>query len=398
MEPRPRVLVVLLSLALAAAALSPAAAQLEPVPPPRPAPPPEPEPEPEPEPPIVVTDAFVYYPEVRAVEPIPQETPPAMAHAAAAREAAMEDGEYKTIQLSGLVAVQVSDLAKLAGEAYEDCGQLRLAFDRAVFGRYRPSMCTGNLVVFNLDLIDRGESPAWEALIGKRDGVFAHASISLWDGENKVEILPAAPMERKIRLYNWRYGIVAAVGLVLILWVFFLLARQSNMLRDGGKKRVADEPLRPYSLARSQTAWWFFLVLASFLFISLISGSLVEIPGSVLGLMGIAGGTFLGSELIDSSNRNKRENRDKPSPVAAGFFADIFSDAGGVAFHRFQMFVWTLALGIIFVIRVFRNLAMPEFDTSILGLMGISSGTYLGMKVPENPKGEGVDNAPPPPA
>ena len=58
------------------------------------------------------------------------------------------------------------------------------------------------------------------------------------------------------------------------------------------------------------------------------------------------------------------------------------------------MFVWTLALGVIFIVKVARNLEMPDFDTSVLGLMGISSGTYLGMKIPETPKGKGVDNAP----
>ena len=48
-------------------------------------------------------------------------------------------------------------------------------------------------------------------------------------------------------------------------------------------------------------------------------------------------------------------------------------------FHRFQMFVWTLVLGVVFVVRVAKDLAMPGFDTVLLGLVGISNGTYLGM-------------------
>ena len=47
------------------------------------------------------------------------------------------------------------------------------------------------------------------------------------------------------------------------------------------------------------------------------------------------------------------------------------------------MFVWTLVLGIIFIASVYNNLSMPEFSSTLLGLMGISSGTYLGFKVPE---------------
>ena len=51
--------------------------------------------------------------------------------------------------------------------------------------------------------------------------------------------------------------------------------------------------------------------------------------------------------------------------------------------HRLQMLVWTVILGIVFVLKVLSNLAMPEFDATLLALMGISSGTYLGFKFPE---------------
>ena len=40
-------------------------------------------------------------------------------------------------------------------------------------------------------------------------------------------------------------------------------------------------------------------------------------------------------------------------------------------------------LGIIFVSSVYNNLSMPEFSTTLLGLMGISSGTYVGFKSQE---------------
>jgi len=40
-------------------------------------------------------------------------------------------------------------------------------------------------------------------------------------------------------------------------------------------------------------------------------------------------------------------------------------------------------LGDIFGVSVYGNLAMPEFSSNLLGLMGISSGTYIGFKFPE---------------
>lgn len=41
-------------------------------------------------------------------------------------------------------------------------------------------------------------------------------------------------------------------------------------------------------------------------------------------------------------------------------------------------------LGIMFISSVYNNLTMPEFSATLLGLMGISSGTYIGFKFPEN--------------
>src|SRR5258706_324505 len=82
---------------------------------------------------------------------------------------------------------------------------------------------------------------------------------------------------------------------------------------------------------------------------------------------------------------------EEPGGTSRGFLNDVMSDPTGVSLHRFQMFVWTLVLGVIFIGSVYKNLAMPEFSATLLGLMGISSGTYLGFKVPEK---QGSDTPP----
>ena len=68
---------------------------------------------------------------------------------------------------------------------------------------------------------------------------------------------------------------------------------------------------------------------------------------------------------------------------------DILSDANGVSFHRFQLFGWTVVLGIVFAVAAYRDLAMPIFDTTLMGLLGLSAGSSLGLKNPEPtiPKG-----------
>jgi len=69
--------------------------------------------------------------------------------------------------------------------------------------------------------------------------------------------------------------------------------------------------------------------------------------------------------------------------VSSGFLRDILSDSSGYSFHRFQIFAWTLVLGIIFISSVYNSLSMPEFSPTLLGLMGLSAGTYIGFKFPE---------------
>ncbi len=69
--------------------------------------------------------------------------------------------------------------------------------------------------------------------------------------------------------------------------------------------------------------------------------------------------------------------------ASKGFIRDALSDSSGYSFHRFQIFAWTIVLGIIFISSVYNNLTMPEFSPTMLGLMGISSGTYIGFKFPE---------------
>jgi len=100
----------------------------------------------------------------------------------------------------------------------------------------------------------------------------------------------------------------------------------------------------------------------------------------------------------DSLNKQLQDSRTRLAQIAqqiqtltpadsraasAGFLRDILADSSGYSFHRFQIFAWTIILGIIFVSAVYNNLNMPEFSPTLLGLMGLSSGTYIGFKFPE---------------
>jgi hypothetical protein len=45
--------------------------------------------------------------------------------------------------------------------------------------------------------------------------------------------------------------------------------------------------------------------------------------------------------------------------------------------------IWTIELSIIFVVSIYNVLSMPTFSDTLLGLMGISGGNYIGFKIPE---------------
>lgn len=69
--------------------------------------------------------------------------------------------------------------------------------------------------------------------------------------------------------------------------------------------------------------------------------------------------------------------------VSQGFWKDIVSDkTGRVALDRLQMVVWSALLGGLYLHSVLVYVTMPDFSATLLGLMGLSSGTYVGFKMP----------------
>jgi hypothetical protein len=160
--------------------------------------------------------------------------------------------------------------------------------------------------------------------------------------------------------------------LVCIAIVLLVYARRSDMLRDGPP---VDGVRQPYSLARAQMAWWFFLLVVGYVLIWLVTGEQDSIAPSLLGLVGISAATALAAVAVTPAGRVTR--------ASAGFWRDIVTDDKGVvALDRFQVLVWTLVLGGVFLNSVLGDLTMPEFSATMLALMGISSGTYIGFKLP----------------
>lgn len=217
-------------------------------------------------------------------------------------------------------------------------------------------------------------------------------------------------------------------GIFLLFGTLIFLAKKHGLLRDRAadlnfteimnpdrenKKFAAPPNKPPYSLGRFQMAFWFTLIVTSYLFIWLITDAYDILSASVLALIGISAGTSLSAVVIDESkstalitetkdlqtryndpattaiekaqilDKMKGNIKQLQSRETKGFFNDILRDANGVSFHRLQMLVWTFVLGLIFVYTVWKSLSMPDFDPILLALQGLTAGTYLGFKFPE---------------
>jgi hypothetical protein len=223
----------------------------------------------------------------------------------------------------------------------------------------------------------------WTYILGEAKWQSRDVNVSVGlEDEHAVE--SPAIVKLKVIPENWFF--FWAIIFVAIGVIFGLLAYRSDLLRDSGPPPTLGGR-KPYSLARTQAAWWFFLILAAYLFIGIITGDFsTSITTTVLGLLGISAGTVVGSAFVDAGKAAATAPAvGPPQPTFQGkyWWVDILSDANGVSFHRFQMAAWSLVLGIIFVIQVYQSLAMPTFSGTLLSIMGISAGTYLGLKIPE---------------
>jgi hypothetical protein len=284
---------------------------------------------------------------------------------------------------------------------------------------------------------DSPDSPdwkAWAAIVdASRESSNNKLTISIAQGSQVFEsnaVTTVTPYPE-----HWYYVVALLAGLLAAL---VILAWRTTLLRYTVGANPAAPETAPFSLGLVQMAFWLFLAVAAYVYIW-ASTHQIHIPmGSVLGLLGISATTGLAASAVDTkktSTANKQKNdllveqhalkariadlhssapatgsaeekelldkRGRLATVNASIAAlpaapklsksdgplkDILNDGDGISFHRFQIAVWTLVLGGVFVVGVYHNMSMPEFDASLLTLMGISSGTYVGFKFPEAPK------------
>jgi hypothetical protein len=326
------------------------------------------------------------------------------------------------VALGNSVYVEVANLAELPRAVASASARGRIGLvlgDIPLEGLCKEAGVCSNIGVarFRFDLV-RSEAcrAAWAKLFGApKATVLSNMLATVELGDDCP--LPSTGSGTSMNVVILPRGVLTFwCGFFLVYLVTFVwLGKYSDLLRDLGPQNPADRR-KSYSLARCQMGWWLLIVVPAFVFLWLVTEDLNVLNASVLTLIGISAGTSLGARVQDKSKEDDSLNdlleerkmllglpqrsadqtnrltqidqliAQRPpqyAPTSENFLKDILTDASGVSLHRLQMAIWTVVLGIIFVVDVWCNLAMPEFDATILGLMGISSGTYLGFMLTE---------------
>jgi len=279
----------------------------------------------------------------------------------------------------------------------------------------------GKELLLNFALVRNAENDAnrqaWDRLFKKKHEYRMTIQPSLAIGNDLPLVVQSSQPFQFYVASDLAIWLTIGVGLVILLTSYWYLVRKTKML--------CDADTNYYSLGKSQMAFWGLLVVLSFSGVWILTGTMERIPPQTLILLGISGATGLSAVVIGNSKnaeiqtqlielrqeKQKLQGQKANAPSAfsqaskdrlaaikpeiaklskklevgqsKGFWRDICDNGNGASFHRLQVVIWTMVLGVVFVQTVAQVMSMPEFSETLLTLLGISNATYLGFKIPE---------------
>jgi hypothetical protein len=151
-----------------------------------------------------------------------------------------------------------------------------------------------------------------------------------------------------------------------------------------------DKETNTYSLSKLQFYLWTLVAVFGYVYLALsrnlvqYSFGLPALPSGLPGIIGLAGTTAIGAQIVTNINGPKGAGQAKPT------LADFVTSGDVVAADRVQFFVWTVigATGFLLVIANLdpRTLVeLPPVPESLLTISGISAFGYLGGKLARDP-------------
>ena len=390
-------------------------------------------------------------------------------------------------------AGQAATKPKLLASVALDAADYALFFDGREVEGLKGTIYDSAAHRFEFQLTRNGDNKAlWKQLLGSPKRPYRQVTVALGVRQKDKTTQPTIEGVGKsatfqLRIFSPLWFWIAVVAVVVVFVLVIGNARTTTTLRDTLLPQLPPHE-QPYSLARSQMAFWFVLVFASFVFLYVLLWDYDTVSNQALALMGISSATALAAvavdvvkdspadaanralqalgintyadvlgkrreiadrqplippaqakaqsakdasdlaeaaskkttadpsatqqqkddaataakkakDLADAADRDLkalhaeiqdreialRTYEDKCGPFRSqSWFKDITSDLSGPTVHRLQVVFWTAALGGVFVVGVYRDLAMPpDFSATLLALMGLSGAGYVGFKYPE---------------
>jgi hypothetical protein len=289
--------------------------------------------------------------------------------------------EQRIAVVDGVLVVAVTGLDALLADT--PCGELRLVLNEQPLAGPPPMQCEAGEVQFALSAIDRAEDPAWRSMAASRPETWVplgRARVSIAGiGAQALPTRIKGEQALTFELATSRALLAGGLALLSVVLGLGVIGRWTPALRD--PRATGPVAARPFSLSRVQLAFWTVLVLGGFLFSSSFNGQAAPVPTSVLALMGVGVGTIAGDSVVDAARSARSRSR--------GLLHDLIADAHGeVALGRFQAVVWTAVIGGVFIHGVLSTGAVTDLDASLVALMGMTAGAYVGLKAADGDEDE----------
>ena len=303
------------------------------------------------------------------------------------------------------ITLKVSGLNKLVKSRKKDLSKLVLFIDNVkIWGCYPEFVDTiTSTLKFQLirlngeDEISKKNRDSWSQILGHPTSFKRNVTVSLGfeDGlpfHTLIDKQFHANSEYSfsiIMIQKAQFIIVSVVFIILFFYVTFYVCRKTELIRGSSgnyiypKNNNSKNDKMPYSLSKSQLFFWFVLIVASTLYLWVVTGDYIPISDTALGILAISSLTSLSAAAVDTHKNKGNDTNSNHLKWSKNYFVDILHDENGFSLQRLQIFVWTLLFGCYFIIQVWKTLSIPDIDPSMLILMGISSGTYVGFKLPE---------------
>lgn len=149
-----------------------------------------------------------------------------------------------------------------------------------------------------------------------------------------------------------------------------------------------------FSLTNTQMILWSGLIIASYVAMAILEGDFLdEVPANLILLMGISLGSGVAAKTIRTiQDPNGKKKTTQPS------VRDLFTSENNplkLSIPKMQMMAWTIVTLLIFLYLVLSNIynnnpVLPDVESGLVGLMGISHGAYNANKISDNPQDENV--------